>query len=135
MTHITKTNAVTRAVGQPDLSYRDQVVRLLATVRDVTPDLDLAAAISQVQSDFVYLDRIVAGHEDTSMYLDSMATEFSDQAQASYDAANDESDLDDIVRARVAAIRADAKAEAYQDALRVLNIPFEVALRQEEAAA
>jgi hypothetical protein len=131
MTTVRYDNAVTRLIDRPELPYRNQVMKALAFARAAIADTDLAAAVSTVQADYVYLDKIVDGLDDTSRYFDTMIEEWNQQAINAYEQANDESDLDDIVRMRVVAIRAEAKVEAYLDAVRALNVPFIAALRDE----
>jgi len=128
MTTVRYENAVTRYVADPEMRYRRQVIQVLAAARHECSDIALAAAVSKVQDDYVYLDRIVDGLDETGKYFDTMVEEFNYQANLARQDANDESDLAEVVRMRVLAIRAEAKAEAYLDAARVLNIPFVIAL-------
>ena len=141
--HIAFTNAVTRWIGHdlqcdedgvtPAQPYIDMQIRVLAAARDDASTLELAAAIAQIQSDLVYMNRVVDGLSDTGDYIDTMISEYGERADAMYDQANDESDLDDIVRCRVLAAQMSAKFEAYRDCARVLAIPFDHAFKMEES--
>jgi hypothetical protein len=133
MTDMMLTNAVTRwAHVQHDAgnrNYLTQQLHVLADARDDCDSIELAAAVAQLQADVTYSMKVLDGIDDASRYLDTMVQEWDQQTQANYELADDESNLDDIVRYRMFAERAEARKAAYEDALRVIDIAFQVALK------